>query len=142
MFLDREIPSTHRITSAPTDRFRALQRFSTTPKASRLYDPALEHDACRPAMVSTLRRSAAHDIIATAPESQRNLEHRGAIGSDAGTGDGAGIITQIPDAFLRAVVDFDLPKLGSYAVGIAYLPEDDTERAEIKHAISEFAQAE
>jgi glutamate synthase (NADPH/NADH) large chain len=141
MFLDPKIPTSPRST-APTDRSPALQRFSATPAATGLYDPALEHDACGLAMVATLRGSAGHDIIATALEALRNLEHRGAIGSDAGTGDGAGIITQIPDAFLRAVVDFELPANGSYAVGIAYLPDEATEKAEIKSAIAQLATEE
>src|SRR5690554_3671692 len=129
MFSDPKIP-----TSSP-----ALLRFSAAPAATGLYDPALEHDACGLAMVATLRGSAGHDIIATALEALRNLEHRGAIGSDAGTGDGAGIITQIPDTFLRAVVDFELPANGSYVVGIAYLPEDDAEQSSIKQAIVDLA---
>src|SRR5690606_16665614 len=112
------------------------------PAATGLYDPTLEHDACGLAMVATLRGSAGHDIIATALEALRNLEHRGAIGSDAGTGDGAGIITQIPDAFLRAVVDFELPANGSYAMGIAYLPDEDAEKADVKSAIVELAAEE
>src|SRR5690554_2863371 len=141
MFLDPKIPTSPRAT-APADRSPALRRFSATPDAAGLYDPALEHDACGLAMVATLRGSAGHDIIATALEALRNLEHRGAIGSDAGTGDGAGIITQIPDAFLRAVVDFDLPVNGRYVVGIAYLPDNDAERAEIKTAIAELAAEE
>jgi len=61
------------------------------------YDPGRERDACGLAMVATLRGTAGHDIIQLALEALRHLEHRGAIGSDAGTGDGAGIITQIPD---------------------------------------------
>ena len=68
-----------------------------------------EKDACGLAMVATLRGTAGHDIIDAALDALRNLEHRGAVGSDAGTGDGAGIITQIPDAFLRAVAGFELP---------------------------------
>src|SRR5690554_4551471 len=106
-----------RTTDAPGS-WPALRRFSAVPQASGLYDPAKEHDACGLAMVATLRGSAGHDIIATALHALRNLEHRGAVGSDAGTGDGAGIVTQIPDAFLRAVAGFDLPAQGSYAVGI------------------------
>jgi glutamate synthase (NADPH/NADH) large chain len=70
-------------------------------------------------MVATLRGTAGHDIIDAALNALRHLEHRGAIGSDAGTGDGAGIITQIPDEFLRAVAGFDLPPAGSYAVGMS-----------------------
>ena len=90
-----------------------FSRFSTVPAAQGLYDPAAEKDACGLAMVATLRGTAGHDIITAALDALRNLEHRGAVGSDAGTGDGAGIITQIPDAFLRAVDDFELPAAGA-----------------------------
>ena len=87
-------------------------RFSLVPAAQGLYDPAAEKDACGLAMVATLRGTAGHDIITAALDALRHLEHRGAVGSDAGTGDGAGIITQIPDAFLRAVAAFELPAVG------------------------------
>ncbi len=110
----------------------AFERFSAAPAATGLYDPRNERDACGLAMVATLRGTAGHDIIETALNALRNLEHRGAVGSDAGTGDGAGIVTQIPDAFLRAVVDFDLPAVGRYAVGMAFLPTESQERDEIK----------
>src|SRR6185369_13378255 len=113
-----------------------FERFSSTPQATGLYDPRNERDACGLAMVATLRGSAGHDIIVTALDALRNLEHRGAVGSDAGTGDGAGIVTQIPDAFLRAVVDFDLPLVGRYAVGMAFLPLDEKQRAEVKRGIA------
>src|SRR6478609_7928927 len=100
----------------------AFSRFSSIPEASGLYDPRNERDACGLAMVATLRGSAGHDIIETALNALRNLEHRGAVGSDAGTGDGAGIITQVPDAFLRAVSGLELPGAGRYAVGNVFLP--------------------
>jgi len=119
-----------------------MQRFSTAPAAQGMYDPSRERDACGLAMVATLRGSAGHDIIALALEALRNLEHRGAVGSDAGTGDGAGIVTQVPDAFLRAVTSFELPAAGRYAVGTAFLPLDDDERAREKAAIEEIAAAE
>ncbi|KGJ75979.1 glutamate synthase [Cryobacterium roopkundense] len=112
------------------------------PEKQGLYDPAAEHDACGLAMVATLRGTAGHDIIALALDALRNLEHRGAVGSDAGTGDGAGIITQIPDAFLRAVTDFDLPPVGQYAVGNVFLPTDPTARTSIKRAINRKAGEE
>src|SRR6187402_4004411 len=105
-----------------------FERFSSVPQATGLYDPRREKDACGLAMVATLRGTAGHDIIATALRALRNLEHRGAVGSDAGTGDGAGIVTQIPDAFLRDVVDFELPAVGRYAVGMAFLSNDAAER--------------
>src|SRR3954464_10351907 len=85
------------------------RRFSAIPDAAGMYDPAHEKDACGLAMVATLRGTAGHDIIDAALEALRHLEHRGAVGSDAGTGDGAGIITQVPDAFLRAVAGVELP---------------------------------
>ncbi|TAL45617.1 MAG: glutamate synthase large subunit, partial [Salinibacterium sp.] len=119
-----------------------FERFSSTPQATGLYDPRNERDACGLAMVATLRGSAGHDIIVTALDALRNLEHRGAVGSDAGTGDGAGIVTQIPDAFLRAVVDFDLPLVGRYAVGMAFLPREEKQRAEVKRGIATLAEEE
>ncbi|HEV7951302.1 MAG TPA: glutamate synthase large subunit, partial [Glaciihabitans sp.] len=101
--------------------------------------PERERDACGLAMVATLRGTAGHDIIDLALNALRNLEHRGAIGSDAGTGDGAGIITQIPDEFLRAVSSFELPAAGQYAVGMAFLPTDADERATLKQGIEAIA---
>src|SRR5664279_371069 len=120
----------------------AFGAFSTVPAAQGLYDPRREKDACGLAMVATLRGTAGHDIIALALEALRHLEHRGAIGSDAGTGDGAGIITQIPDVFLRAVAGFDLPAEGTYAVGMAFLPTDDDEREQLKAGIGAIASSE
>jgi glutamate synthase (NADPH/NADH) large chain len=117
-------------------------RFSALPPAQGLYDPRFEKDACGLAMVATLRGTAGHDIIDTALGALRNLEHRGAIGSDAGTGDGAGILTQIPDAFLRAVAPAELPPVGRYAVGNAYLPLDATERQEVMDRIRDLAEEE
>ncbi|WP_405216829.1 glutamate synthase large subunit [Agrococcus sp. Ld7] len=112
------------------------------PAAEGLYDPRHERDSCGLAMVATTRGTAGHDIVALALDALRNLEHRGAVGSDAGTGDGAGILTQLPDGFLRAVVDFDLPDAGTYAAGIAYLPLDAAEREQVKERIWELAGQE
>lgn len=119
-----------------------FERNSTVPAAQGLYDPRREKDACGLAMVATLRGVAGHDIVTQALEALRHLEHRGAVGSDAGTGDGAGIVTQIPDAFLRAVAGFDLPPVGRYAVGTSFLPLDDAERTELKHGIGVIAEQE
>jgi glutamate synthase (NADPH/NADH) large chain len=118
------------------------QRFSLAPEAQGLYDPAAEKDACGLAMVATLRGTPGHDIVDVALTSLRNLEHRGAVGSDAGTGDGAGIMVQVPDAFLRAVVEFELPESGFYAAGNAFLPLDDLERASVKERIAQIAHEE
>src|SRR5215218_11508261 len=92
------------------------ERFSAVPAAQGLYDPRREKDACGLAVVATLRGTAGHDIVTQALDALRHLEHRGAVGSDAGTGDGAGIVTQVPDEFLHEVVSFPLPAAGSYAV--------------------------
>ncbi|GAA1061334.1 glutamate synthase large subunit [Agromyces bracchium] len=117
-------------------------RFGLTPPAQGMYDPAAEKDACGLAMVATLRGTAGHDIITAALDALRNLEHRGAVGSDAGTGDGAGIITQVPDAFLREVADFPLPEAGAYAVGNAFLPVDPTARSQVKQQLRRIAGSE
>ena len=95
------------------------------PQAQGLYDPRHEHDACGVAFVATLTGVASHDIVAKALTALRNLDHRGAAGAETNSGDGAGILMQVPDAFLRDVVDFELPGAGSYAVGTAFLPDDD-----------------
>lgn len=118
------------------------QRHNLVPEASGLYNPGFERDACGLAMVATLRGTPGHDIVDKALRALRNLEHRGAVGSDAGTGDGAGIITQIPDRFLREVVDFDLPDKGSYAVGTGFLAADPSVRLDEKAAIEAIAGQE
>ncbi|MDH4397354.1 MAG: glutamate synthase large subunit [Actinomycetota bacterium] len=102
-----------------------FQRFNAGPAAQGLYDPSAEKDACGLAMVATLRGTPGHDIVDMALSSLRNLEHRGAVGSDAGTGDGAGILTQIPDRFFRKVLSFELPELGSYGAGLVFLVEGE-----------------
>ncbi|MFC5790710.1 glutamate synthase large subunit [Agromyces tardus] len=112
------------------------------PAAQGMYDPAAEKDACGLAMVATLRGAAGHDIITAALDALRHLEHRGAVGSDAGTGDGAGIVTQVPDAFLREVAEFALPPAGSYAVGNAFLPVDPTARSGVKQRLQRIAASE
>ena len=89
-----------------------------------LYVPEFEHDACGVAMVADLKGRRDHGIVRRALTALLRLEHRGARGSEVNTGDGAGILLQIPDAFYRAVVPFDLPPEGAYAAGLAFLPTD------------------
>jgi glutamate synthase (NADPH) large chain len=105
-----------------------------------LYDPSFEHDACGVGFVADLSgRRGGHDVVAKALSVLCNLEHRGAEGGDPDTGDGAGILTQVPDAFLRAVAGFALPAPGSYAVGLAFLTE---ERPVVSRVLEEIAAAE
>ena len=131
-----------RSTTVSTPRATTTMPFSTVPAATGLYDPAAEKDACGLAMVATLRGTAGHDIIDHALDALRNLEHRGAVGSDAGTGDGAGIVTQIPHEFLVAVAPFPLPEAGRYGVGLAFLPTDARERNALKAAVAAIAEEE
>ena len=100
--------------------------FSTTPNAVGLYDPANEHDACGVAMVATLNKLPTHEIVSQALTALRNLEHRGASGAEVDSGDGAGILIQIPDKFYRSVVNFDLPKAIEYATGIFFVKPGET----------------
>lgn len=117
-------------------------RFASYPEASGLYNPENEKDACGLAVIATLRGEPGHDIVDAALTALRNLEHRGAVGADEGTGDGAGLLTQVPDEFFRAVVDFDLPAPGTYAVGTAFLPAEAGEEATARAGIEGLAEAE
>jgi len=98
--------------------------FSSLPPAQGLYNPADEHDACGVAMIATLKKEPTHEIVAQALTALRNLEHRGASGAEPDSGDGAGILIRIPDEFYRSVVEFDLPPVGSYATGIAFIDKE------------------
>jgi glutamate synthase (NADPH) large chain len=113
-----------------------------TPPPQGLYDGLHEHDACGVAFVATLTGRASHDIVAKAITALRNLEHRGATGAEPDSGDGAGILLQVPDAFLRAVVDFELPRRHAYAVGTAFLPGEADEVAKTRQRIEEIAAEE
>ncbi|MFJ7491362.1 glutamate synthase large subunit [Streptomyces sp. NPDC097727] len=99
------------------------------PAQQGMYDPRNEHDACGVGFVATLTGVASHELVEQALTVLRNLEHRGATGSEPDSGDGAGILLQVPDAFLRDEAAFDLPEAGAYAVGIAFLPADDSTEA-------------
>ena len=129
-------------TASRTAPERPRHLFSAQPDDVGLYRAENEHDACGVAMVATMRGSAGHDIIEHALTALRNLDHRGATGADPLVGDGAGILSQVPDAFLREVVEFPLPGAGAYAVGLAFLPVDEAERAATVEAIERIAAEE
>jgi glutamate synthase (NADPH/NADH) large chain len=119
--------------------FKLQSKFSSVPDAVGLYDPANEHDACGVAMVATLNKTKSHEIVSKALTALRNLEHRGASGAEPDSGDGAGILIQIPDEFYRSVVDFKLPNLGSYATGVFFI---EAENADYLPHISKVASEE
>ena len=89
-----------------------------------LYRPSFEHDACGVNFVADLKGRRSHDIVAMGIGALCNLDHRGATGADPDVGDGAGVLLQVPDRFLRSVTPFELPPEGSYATGMAFLPQD------------------
>ena len=107
-----------------------------------LYDSRNEHDACGVGFVADLTGERRHQTIANALTVLRNLDHRGAKGADPESGDGAGILTQMPDALLRARCDFPLPPAGSYAAGLAFLPADEAAAARQMAAVQHIAAQE
>ncbi|HQY33712.1 glutamate synthase large subunit [Actinotalea sp.] len=114
----------------------------TVPTAQGLYNPAAEHDACGVAFVATLRGTPGRDIVDAGLTALLNLDHRGAVGAEKESGDGAGILTQVPDAFLRDVVDAELPPAGHYAIGLAFLPTDEAQQRAAVAAIDALVVAE
>src|SRR5215471_6838551 len=116
--------------------------FSAVPSAAGMYDPRYESDSCGVALLADLGGRASHRMVTQALTALRNLEHRGAAGAEPESGDGAGMTVQVPDAFLRAVVPFELPPVGSYAVGPAFLPVDDAARAEAVALVERVAADE
>ncbi|WP_310963042.1 glutamate synthase large subunit [Nocardioides terrisoli] len=121
------------------------QTFGGPPPAEGLYDPRHEHDACGVAFVATLTGEPSHDIVVKALTALRNLEHRGAAGSETNSGDGAGILLQVPDAFFREVTaeaGFELPAARAYAVGTAFIPGDADTVAKTRRRIEEIAAEE
>ncbi|MFE7676607.1 glutamate synthase large subunit [Streptomyces albidoflavus] len=120
-------PSQASVNSATTES--AWSHMDARPAQQGLYDPRNEHDACGVGFVATLTGEPSHTLVDQALTVLRNLEHRGATGSEPDSGDGAGILTQVPDAFLRETAGFGLPEAGAYAVGIAFLPEAGTDEA-------------
>ena len=117
-----------------------MSNFSTINQG--LYDSSFEHDACGVALVATLNKKPTHEIVSSGLEALRNLEHRGASGSEPDSGDGAGILIQIPDEFFKSIIDFKLPENGFYAAGIVFLPQEDKEYKAAKERISEVAKKE
>ena len=107
------------------------------PPAQGLYDPMHEGDACGVAMVATLNKKATHEIVSQALTALRNMEHRGASGAEPDSGDGAGILILVPDAFYQEVVEFQIPAAGSYATGIAFVEPSFSDRAEIEKIANE-----
>ncbi len=131
--------STHSATGPSTTAWSPMDG---RPAQQGMYDPRNEKDACGVGFVANLTGEATHTLVEQALTVLRNLEHRGATGSEPDSGDGAGILSQVPDAFLREVAGFELPEAGGYAVGIAFLPADGTAQAVAVERIEAIAAEE
>ncbi len=110
-----------------------------------LYDPAFEHDACGVGFVVDIKGRGSHDIIRKGLQVLNNLTHRGACGCDPLTGDGAGVMIQIPHEFFKqhsAELDFDLPEVGEYGVGSVFLPLEVAERNRCEEIFEQVVREE
>src|SRR3984893_16247593 len=97
------------------------------PSPQGLYDPRFEHDACGVGFICHMKGKASHEIVSSALLMLENMNHRGACGCEVDSGDGAGILVRVPDAFLRGKcqeLGFTLPPAGEYGVGMFFLPQD------------------
>ncbi len=112
------------------------------PKPQGLYLPEFDHDACGVGFVAHLKGKSSHKLVQSAIEILENMEHRGAVGCDPNSGDGAGILMATPDKFFRKQAEklgFKLPKAGDYAVGMCFLPKDLVARRICEEKIEELA---
>jgi glutamate synthase (NADPH) large chain len=112
------------------------------PKAQGLYDPRNERDACGIGMIANIKNKKSHEVVAKGLEILENLEHRGAVGADPLMGDGAGILVQIPHAFFKTVVAFDLPEAGHYAPIMIFYPNDEALKAKCQALVKKTIEAE
>jgi glutamate synthase domain-containing protein 2/glutamate synthase domain-containing protein 1/glutamate synthase domain-containing protein 3 len=126
----------HRRSASVPDRPHHGTSMTThSTQASGLYDPRFEHDACGVAFIARLDDEPTHEVVDLGLTALANLEHRGAAGADPRTGDGAGMLVQVPDAFFRAVLDFELPAKGEYGVMVCFLPQDAVRRRKLEDLV-------
>jgi len=117
----------------------------TAPPKQGLYDPQFEHDSCGVGFVVNMKGRQSHGLVTDALQILVNLDHRGACGCEANTGDGAGILIQTPHEFLAqaaAELGFKLPAVGQYAVGMLFLPPDEPQRQAVKQELAKIVAAE
>ena len=112
------------------------------PKAQGLYDPANEHDNCGIGFVANIKGLKSHDIIERGLEVLENMEHRGATSADNKTGDGAGILMQIPDQYIKEVLKVDIPASGKFGTGLIFFPQDKKEAAACQDILTKYITQE
>ncbi len=115
------------------------------PQKQGLYDPQFEHDACGVGFVVNMKGRKSHSLVEQALQILVNLDHRGACGCEANTGDGAGILMQMPHEFFKVATDksgFKLPNQGQYGVGMLFMPKDPGERETVKSVLAKIIAEE
>ncbi|WP_026677586.1 glutamate synthase large subunit [Fictibacillus gelatini] len=112
------------------------------PHAQGLYRPEFEHDACGIGLYAHLKGKASYEIVEKGLHMLCQMEHRGGQGSDPETGDGAGIMVQIPHLYFSEVCDFNIPQKGRYGVGMIFLPQDEETRKKYELLINEMIKRE
>lgn len=120
----------------------AMRNPPQPPEAQGLYHPQNEHDSCGVGFLVHLKGQPSHEIVAGGFGALCNLQHRGALGAEPNTGDGAGLLIQIPDAFYREVCNFELPPAGSYLTGIGFLPDTPTAANNARRDMDAIAASE
>ncbi|OOY88987.1 class II glutamine amidotransferase, partial [Solemya velum gill symbiont] len=112
------------------------------PPRQGLYDPANEHDACGVGFVAHIKGKKSHEIVSQGLTILERLTHRGAVGADPKAGDGAGLLMQIPDAFMRDESGIELPVEGEYGIGMLFLPQEENARKPLEALVEEIVTAE
>ena len=132
--------SDHRSRDSRCNATKSKLTATGLPQSHGLYSAETEHDSCGVGFVAHIKGAASRQIVEDAARMLVHMTHRGACGCEENTGDGAGIMTALPDAFLRKVarrdLGVDLPKQGMYGAGVVFLPRDSTCHAEFKAAVN------
>src|SRR5579885_2054024 len=118
---------------------------ATAPKKQGLYDPQFEHDACGVGFVVDMKGRKSHRILQQGIEVLKNLDHRGASGAEVNTGDGAGVLLQMPHQFLVMAckqTSIKLPAEGEYGCGLVFLPRNPTLRRSLESKFAQIIQSE
>src|SRR6202049_1009300 len=113
------------------------EQMNAMPTNRGLYDPRFDHDACGVAFVARIAGGPAHEVVQSGLQALINLAHRGASGADPNSGDGAGILVQLPDEFLRRGAGTHPPAPGGYGVGFVFLPPDAADREHCERIVAE-----
>jgi len=143
--LENRVMNTHNAINQQDSKLTRSTRVTSTPEKQGLYSPNNEHDACGVGFVAHIKGKKSHQIVQQGLELLTNLTHRGATGYDPKLGDGAGLLMQIPDAFMReeaAKLNIELPAVGQYAVGNLFLPQVSSNRAQCEGVIENILQEE